>query len=282
MVTRIDYASEAVGAARSVMIELAHLLGEYRKFLVIIGGWVPELLFPGREKAHVGSIDVDLAIDHRYLPEEGYKTIQELLLNRGYRQGRQDFIFLRDVPVGTRIITVQVDLLSGEYEGTGRRHRHQRVQDVLARKVRGCDIAFDDPQEITLEGELPGGGRDSVRIQVASIVPFLVMKGMALDERLKEKDAWDIYFCVQNYPGGLDGLAETLRSHLGHALVREGLAKIAKNFTSENHVGPRCVADFEGISDPEDREMIQRDAYERVGYILNKLGINEPQTQTDS
>jgi len=32
------------------------------------------------------------------------------------------------------------------------------------------------------------------------------MKGMALDDRLKEKDAWDIYYCIQNYPGGLDHL----------------------------------------------------------------------------
>lgn len=269
MVTRRDYAAEGVEAARSVMIELAHLLGEYRKYLVIIGGWVPELLFPG----HVGSLDVDLAIDHRRLPEEGYKTMQELLLGRGYRQGKQSFSFLRDVTIGDRTITVQVDFLAGEYEGTGRRHRHQKVQDVLARKVRGCDIAFDDPMEVTIEGQLPGGGKDSVRVQVASIVSFLVMKGMALDDRLKEKDAWDIYYCVQNYPGGLDALGEELRSHLGHALVREGLAKIAKHFASEKNVGPTSVADFEGISDPEDRELLQRDAYERVRYILNKLGI---------
>ena len=239
MVTRIDYTAEGVQAARSVVIELAHLLGEYRKYLVIIGGWVPELLFPGNEKAHVGSMDVDLAIDHRRLPAEGYKTIQELLLSRGYRQGKQSFSFLRDVSVGERTISVQVDLLAGEYEGTGRSHRHQRVQDVLARKVRGCDIAFDDPLEVTIEGQLPGGAIDSVRVQVASIVSFLVMKGMALDDRMKEKDAWDIYYCVQNCPNGLDALAEELRSHLGNALVREGLVKIAKHFASENHAGPR-------------------------------------------
>lgn len=270
MVTRMDYAAEGVEAARSVMIELAHLLAEYRKYLVIIGGWVPELLFPG----HVGSIDVDLAIDHRRLPEEGYKTIQELLLGRGYRaKPSSQFSYLRDVPIGDRIITVQVDLLAGEYQGTTEGRRHQRVQDVLARKVRGCDIAFDDPQEVTIEGHLPGGGEDSVRVQVASIVSFLVMKGMALDDRLKEKDAWDIYFCVLNYPDGLDALAEQLRSHIRHALVREGLTKIAKHFASEKQVGPKYVADFEEISDPEDRALLQRDAYERVSYILNKLGI---------
>lgn len=270
MVTRIDYTAEGVQAARSVMIELAHLLGEYRKYLVIIGGWVPELLFPG----HVGSMDVDLAINHKHLPAEGYKTIKELLVSRGYRlKGGSRFSYLRDVPVEDRTITVQVDLLAGEYQGTKGGHRHQRVQEIVARKVRGCDIAFDDPLEVTIEGQLPGGGEDSVRVQVASIVSFLVMKGMVLDERLKEKDAWDIYYCVKNYPGGLDALAEELRSHIGHALVREGLGKIANHFASEKSVGPASVADFEDISNPEDRELLQRDAYERVSYILNKLGI---------
>ena len=37
---------------------------------------------------------------------------------------------------------------------------------------------------------------DKGAIRVASIVPFLVMKGMALADRLKEKDAYDIVFCV--------------------------------------------------------------------------------------
>jgi hypothetical protein len=52
-----------------------------------------------------------------------------------------------------------------------------------------------------------------VKIQVASLVSFLVMKGMALDDRLKEKDAWDIYYCVRNDPGGLDALADEVKPH---------------------------------------------------------------------
>lgn len=79
---------------------------------------------------------------------------------------------------------VQVDLLAGEYDGTGRGHRHQKLQGIQARKVRGCDLAFDSPREISVDGELPGGGKDTVNVRVAAIVPFLVMKGMALTDRL--------------------------------------------------------------------------------------------------
>ena len=41
---RSDYTSDAVEAARSVLLELSRLLGEYQKGIVIVGGWVPELL----------------------------------------------------------------------------------------------------------------------------------------------------------------------------------------------------------------------------------------------
>jgi hypothetical protein len=273
MVTRRDYTAEAVEAAKSVLIELMHLLSEYRDEIVLIGGWVPELLHPQEPRRHVGSMDIDLALNHLKI-QDGYRRIEELLHNRGYYQedGRQQFVFFRDVLVAGQTVTVQVDLLSGEYEGTGKGRRHQVVQDLKARKVRGCDIAFVMAEEIEIEGEIPGGGLDRVTIRVASIVPFFVMKGMALDERLKEKDAWDIYYCILAYPGGIEALAEVFRPHLSHGLVQEGLAKIARHFADIRSIGPRFVAAFEEADDPEEIERISRDSFERVNAFLEMLG----------
>ena len=45
MVTQKDYNADMVRAARSVLIELVHLLGEYREHLVVIGGWTPRIAF---------------------------------------------------------------------------------------------------------------------------------------------------------------------------------------------------------------------------------------------
>ena len=127
MVTQRDYSAESVRAARSVLLELVHLLGEYWENIVLVGGWVPEILLSNDENPHIGSIDIDLALDHLKLQDEGYKSIQELLLERGYIQGRQPFIFQRSVNVAGDEITVQVDLLSGQYQGTGKSHRHQKI-----------------------------------------------------------------------------------------------------------------------------------------------------------
>ena len=38
-ITRHDYSAEAVAAARSVLLELAHLLGAYGDDIVVVGGW---------------------------------------------------------------------------------------------------------------------------------------------------------------------------------------------------------------------------------------------------
>ncbi len=271
VVKRSDYTAEAVEAARSVLLELSHLLGEYQESMVIVGGWVPQLLLSQAPRQHVGSFDVDVALDHRSLREIGYKTIGQLLSSRGYRQGEQPFTFFRTVQMGEKTFEVEVDFLAGEYSGTNRAHRTQKVQDLRPRKARGCDLAVSLATEVSLSGTLPDGGSDTTVVRVASIVPFLVMKAMALAGRLMEKDAWDIYYCIRYYPGGVNQVAEEFRPHLGNRLVQEALAKISEKFASPNHVGPKHVADFEDVSDPDERARYQRDAFERVNALISKL-----------
>ena len=272
--TRTDYPEHAVQAARAVLLELAHLFTSYGDEIVVVGGWVPELLLSSEKAPHIGSTDVDLALDHRALQESRYRSLLEMLSDHGYRQSdKQPFIFHRTVKVGQSEVIVQVDFLAGEYAGTGKSHRTQEFEDARARKARGCDLVFEMNTMVEIKGTLPEGGKDQAVIRVASVVPFIVMKGMALAGRLKEKDAWDIYYCLQNFPGGVEALVEMFRPHISHGLVREGLEKIAEKFASPEHVGPKFVADFEELTDPEEREFLQRDSFERVDYLLQTLDI---------
>jgi len=274
MVKRRDYSEDIVDAARSVQLEVIRILGEYQENIVVVGGWVPELLIPDAEEKHIGSSDVDLALDHRKITQTGYKTIRDHLLSHGYEQGEQPFSFQRTVDMGDRKIPVDVHFLAGEYAGTGKGHRTQKVLDIQPRKARGVDLAFEMPQKIKIRGSLPNGGDDVVEIQVASMTAFLVMKGMALKSRLKEKDAWDIYYCVQFYKGGIDFLIEEFRPMLEYGLVIEALGNIAEKFASPTAIGPTHVADFYEIADASERDLIQRDAYERINYFLRALGID--------
>ncbi len=276
MVSKSQYADKEVKACRSVLLELVHLLGEIKDEIVIIGGWTPAFLFPQLDDPHVGSLDIDIALNFSKIPDDTYQTILKALLKRGYVQDKeQPFRFFRKVMIeGTEPISVEVDLMAGEYGGTGKGHRTQKVQDIRARKARGCDLAFDSSIAVTLEGELPGGGKDKVNFKVAGIVPFLVMKGMAMYERMKEKDAYDIYYCIEHYPGGIERLASEFRPHLKNKLVIEGLEKIRSKFASVEHIGPKWVADFLEVTEKEDRDIIMRRAYEKISELLDILKIS--------
>ena len=107
------------------------------------------------------------------------------------------------------------------------------------RKARGIDLVFDSPEKIAITGRLPGGGDDSTVIQVASIPAFLVTKAMAMKSRLKEKDAWDIYYCVRNFPGGVNALIQEFHPYLDHGLVEEGIGILAEKFCH-----PKLLAQF--------------------------------------
>ena len=124
MVSKKDYNEIMVKAAKSVLIELTHILGEYHDGIVLIGGWVPPLLFgPG---THMGSIDVDLALDHKTITNEAYAKIGKLLNARGYCPGEHPYVFTRAIIIEGQSVSVEVDFLSGEYGGAAKSRRHHQ------------------------------------------------------------------------------------------------------------------------------------------------------------
>jgi hypothetical protein len=58
--------------------------------LLTLGGWAPYFLLKnfshGREE-HLGSLDADLALNFRGIPEEAYETILETIQGLGYSPG---------------------------------------------------------------------------------------------------------------------------------------------------------------------------------------------------
>jgi len=272
MVSRSQYGEREVNACKAVLLELVHLLGEIKDEMVIIGGWTPTFILPRSDDPHVGSLDIDVALDFSKIPDDTYQTILKAFLKRGYTQDKeQPFRFFRKVKIeGAEPINVEVDLMAGEYGGAGKGHRTQKIQDVRARKARGCDLAFDAAVTVTIEGNLPDGGKDTASFKVAGIVPFLVMKGMAMYERMKEKDAYDIFYCVEHFPGGVEGLAAEFKSFIKNKLVIEGLGKIKSKFASVEHIGPKWVADFLEVTEREDRDIIVRRAYENSVYFFHE------------
>jgi hypothetical protein len=64
---------DPTSASRAVLIEVMNILGAFRDEMVLVGGWVPDLLYPDR--GHMGSLDVDLAVSRKALRRGAYQTM---------------------------------------------------------------------------------------------------------------------------------------------------------------------------------------------------------------
>ena len=264
-----EYDDGAIEACKSVMVEVLTILGKHRDHLVVVGGWVPPLLFG--EGDHIGSIDVDLAVDWRAVPNHVYETIKKELQARRYSQESDDppNRFRRVVQRGDDSYSVCVDIITGESDEQGGQ-THRVVQGMPVWCAKGVSVALDNFIETEVTGTLPGGGENTVSTRVATVGAFLVMKGMALSERMKEKDAYDVYYCCLHHPKGIDGLADELTQLMEIPTVTESLQHIHDKFATIESVGvvwaASVVRDHGG-----DDEMARRDAFERVQGLLAKL-----------
>lgn len=166
---------------------------------------------------------------------------------------------------------VDVDILAGMYGGTLSKKRSQHVQGVKALKATGGNFAFDfEAQKVQIEALRPDGAIDVANINVVALVPYLVMETAAMG-RGKAKDAYDIYFLIKHYHGGIDAIAREFENCADVNIVKEMLEKLSGKFASEKHAGPIDISNFEEILDEEENEMLRRDAYEQVQALIGKI-----------
>ena len=289
--TAQTYGPGVTAASRAVLLETMTVLRSYQDALVLVGGWAPYLLLqqhqrPEDQFVHVGSIDIDLAVDPSQVSDAQYATMLQLLAERGYRpladrrDGGPPCSVERTVnsPLTQKPYPIRVDFLTRLQDPRPGRHRHLPVQDdLLARKIKGCDAAFRYQMTIQFSGELPDGGRLTVPMRMASLVACLTMKGIVLGERYREKDAYDIYALLAHYQGGPRDAAEMLRPHLDDPLVAEGMANIRAAFATRDAHGPAWVAAF--LVNPMFAAAYQRhrtDAFMTVGEFSKWLWSTQP------
>jgi hypothetical protein len=205
----------------------------------------------------------------------------EKLQSAGYErglEGMKPFQIRRTVDLkdGGAPVAVIVDLLMPKGART-RKHRPPLVQGLRVQEADGGDVALRHNISLVIEGTMPDGRANRVEMLVASIPALLVMKGYALVQRDKKKDAYDIYFSVRNYPGGPASLADECRPLLDDPVAREGLANIAAKFDRLDGFGPATVRMFlEGAAMPEGMtpEQVQQDAYRQIQALMQGLGLS--------
>lgn len=268
-----NFSGNIVEASRRVLLEVVSLLAEHGTEAVVVGGTAPEFLAPGAADRYIGTSDVDLAIPPERLDIPSFMKMLAMLESHGYKWLPDRFAFAREVTVGGQAIRVKVDILTCDPKQAGLDPRTGKPRMVWGFKAPGCELALESADTVVLDGLLPDGQKGSARIHVAGIVAFLVMKASALStrERSKYKDAWDIDYCLANYPGGIDQIVRQIKRRKGDPLVLDAMATLRRKFASPADEGPRFVAAFEEIADPEDHDLRCRQAYERVREMLDQI-----------
>lgn len=266
----LDYSEGQKMAAHRVLVEPVNLFNEYRDDIRIVGGWVPDLMFPG--EGHVGSIDVDVLINHIKLKDRGYLTISKILLRNGYKEHPEKYFSLvKQVQIDGILYDVDVDILAGMYGGIQKKKRSQHVQGVKALKATGGNFASEfDPQTVRIEAERIDGALDVARVNVIAVVPYFVMKTSAIG-RGKAKDADDLYFLIKHYPSGVNGLSKLFENYKDLKIILEMKEKLVEKFASPNHAGPSDVAAFMDLEDEEEIGFAKRDAYEQMQALLARM-----------
>ncbi len=269
-----DYTQRQVDAAHRVLIDVGQVLASFKDCMVVVGGWIPDLLITNSEEPHSGSIDVDIALDAAKLNNGRYADLLKLLLDtRRYKPGAKGFQLVTDVDLkdGHPAVQVEVEFLAPAAIKL-KRNRPQMLAGFRVLQADGCGAAFHAPVELPLSGRNVRGVQNTVQLRFASLADFLVMKAYALGGREKPKDAYDICFCLEHNPAGMEPLAADWKARGTDPDVIKANAILREKFAAVDSFGPQQVVEFHNASNPEEQTMQARRAYELVQRFLTLLG----------
>jgi hypothetical protein len=247
-----DYDEETTARCERALLTLLGDLGPWRERIYLAGGLAPRYLvgqLPEGARGHVGTTDVDLVIGLALGDEtpETYRTLQNNLEKAHFEQKEPSFRWARDVDGATVLVEF---LCETDQVEPGRIYRPKGEftgSSLGAFNVRGAHLVRDDFIECDIEGErLDGGGRSRVRVRVANLLPYTVLKIFAFQDRHENKDAYDLVFTLLNHHDGPRAAGGAARSSAvaAHAQVGEAFALLQERFGDVNQDGPSAYALF--------------------------------------
>ncbi len=276
------------------LVTLLRGLGPWKAGVYLAGGLVPRYLIQrqteGQQSSppHAGTTDVDLVLDLQVLATvEAYRRLEQNLRALGFVRGANDegraqhFSWRRPVGGG---ITVVVDLLCDADGGAGGEIAELPGERRLsALKIPGAHLIIRDHIVVELTAALldeRGVATETVRL--ANVVPFVVLKALAYEDRFEEKDAYDLVYCLMHYGRGPEDVAAQFADRLAlwpdEPLLPRAVEILRTRFTSDEHTGgarkdgPISYARF--LADPGRRDLDARhrqDAAAVVELFLSAL-----------
>ena len=290
------YDARVTEACERVLVTLLRHLGPWRKSVFLIGGLTPRYLIDARPPevpAHAGTADVDIVVDIAMLTDtEAYRTLESNLREMNFHRAvnedgvKQSWRWQTDVDGATMILEFLVDDPSRD---GGRAEVLPIEGKVSAINIPRSSMVVDFHKTRELKAELLDGKGVAVEtVRFADIVSFTCLKSLAYDDRIEPKDAHDLVYCLEHYPGGVEEVVEEFRRGLDtkhRDVILDALGRLSKRFRDSDPDqsyrldGPVAVAAFEdndaGIGDDEGardgRILRQRRAADVVAQLLGPI-----------
>ena len=273
--TAAGYHPQFLEVVRSTCLYMATKLGDLLDDIVVIGGMVPSLLIPPGSMpgidSHVGTRDLDLGLQVAILNQDRYHDLTERLRLSGFGPDE----------VGGRRINQRWKLEAGKHQVTvdfliaptfekNEGGRLLNIEEGFAAIITpGLELAFRDRVQVELSGNTVRGEKATRQVWVCGPGALIVLKSLAFQNRGENKDAYDLHYVLRNYGAGAVEVAERLRPLLDHASAIQALQILRDNFSEQEFVGTRRVAEFLGNSDDE---LILADVVGDVRALLTALG----------
>lgn len=230
------------------LVTLLRGLSPWKASIYLVGGLVPRYLIPRPAEdehiaPHVGTTDVDLMLDLSLLANvDAYRSLEKNLQVLGFARGKNDqgqaqhFSWRKPMEHG---VTVVVDLLcDAPLEQGGRVQPIEGERRLSALKIPGAYLVTKDFVDVELTAQLldeRGDAHETVRI--AHIVSFLILKILAYDDRMEEKDAYDIVYCLEHFGDGPVDVADRFidfdRHWPGESLLLKAIDILNRRFASD-------------------------------------------------
>jgi hypothetical protein len=239
--------------------ELTRAIGHTAAHVVLIGGLVPSLLVPVLDtgiEPHVGTADLDLCLSVALVEgdTETYERMEAVLKNLGYTEGDATFRWQRRTGLK---VTVELFCPAGADRPAGQAFRPKAADNPTGKHNLGGRLSAlaleagalltTDVETITQRVTLPGGkGEFDATLRVTGPVAFLVAKVNALRGRDKNKDAYDIVWLIESWPGGPSAAAAAFAARPAYTQpdVATARAQLADLFATPASLGARSYARF--------------------------------------
>lgn len=275
--TRSGYTPEETEQVIASTLSIAVTLGDLMDEVCVVGGLVPTLLIDHQRGSaetdgHCGTNDLDVGLALALLDDARYKEISARLRQKGFEHDK--------TPDGKAVLhrwkmanlNVTVDFLIPPVADEQRGGKVKHLEpDFGALVAPGLGLAFEEREWVQIDGVTLAGDRATRRVPVCGPAAFVVLKALAFRLRGEQKDAYDLDYVLENWPGGVSDIAERMARHAQSDpdTVTEALGYLEADYASIDHVGPRAAARF---LDSGDEDAAAADARGRVDDLLSACG----------